>query len=113
MKLNNSAMVRNVVIVVMVAVGMVGGWYTLKGQVADTAKVVAEIKYDTAKNVEGTLKSSVEQNKENISDCIKNIEVLRTNLQNIEKAQSELKREMRRSNEEIKDMIRLILQKLD
>lgn len=116
MKMNskiNSTMIVDIITIVVFAIVGIGGYYTLKAQVADTAKVAREIKHDTAKNVEGTLKSDVEQNKGDISDCIKNIEVLRANLENIEKAQSELKVEVKESNKEMKAMMRLILQKLD
>jgi len=101
------------IIIAVMAVAGIDKSSKLQGQTELTAKTVAVVVKNTTEKTEGTLKSDVEKNKDDNARQDGNISVLETKLNSISEAQKELKNEMQRSNKELKDMMNIIIQKLN
>ena len=112
LKVNWDAVGVLIAAVVIVISGILG-YGKLQGQTELTANTVAVIEKNTTEKVEGTLKSDVEKNREINAIQDGKIDVLESKLNGISEAQKELKVEMRRSNKELKDMMNIIIQKLN
>ena len=102
-----------IIVVVSVIIGGIVGYADLQGQTKSNTGSISEIIVNTTKKTEGTLKNDVVNNNKEIEANKSEIKVLATKMDAMVKAQEDLRKEVRQSNGELKEMMNIIIQKLD